>query len=182
MENIKQGCVLLVEDEEAVRESLKELLELFDFQVYAVRCVDHAIKILEEQQDIEAIVSDLKMPGKMGIDTLRYLNSKERNIPVIFLTGWGTMETCQEALKEGAFDYILKPIENKDKVLFPLKQAIERYRLEKNNEELELDVLRMAEQHEKLLDSILSDVEIKNKVQEKIATIIQKWEKKKKRN
>ena len=173
-----KGCVLLVDDEEAIRESLKELLEALGFQVHTADCVDNAIKVLEKQKDIEVIVSDLKMPVKMGIETLRWLNAEKRKIPVIFLTGYGTMETCQDALREGAFDYILKPIEDKDKVLFPLNHAIKQFRLEKNNEELKIDILRMAQEHEELINSILNDVEMKSKVQEKIRAITQKWEKK----
>jgi len=174
-----EGCVLLVDDEEAIRESLSELLEALGFKVYTADCVDNAIKVINKQTDIEAIVSDLKMPVKMGVETLRYLNSIKRDIPVIFLTGYGNMETCQDALREGAFDYILKPIDDKDKVLLPLKHAIERFRLKLANEELKLDILRMAEEHEELLNAILSDVDMKNQVQDKINTIVKKWKKKK---
>ncbi|MBF0503586.1 MAG: response regulator [Candidatus Omnitrophica bacterium] len=176
--NIKLGCVLLVDDEEAIRESLKELLEALGFEAYTADGVDNAIKVIGRQKEIEAIICDLKMPGKSGIELIRYLNSKESRIPLIFLTGFGTMETCQDALREGAFDYILKPIEDKDKVLLPLKHAIERFNLEKQNKELQMDILRMAEEHEELLNSILSDIEIKSKVQEKISAIVKKWEKK----
>ncbi|MBF0122825.1 MAG: response regulator [Candidatus Omnitrophica bacterium] len=171
-----KGCVLLVDDEEAIRESLGELLEACGFQVCTASSVDNAIKLLEKQDDVEAIVSDMKMPGKTGLDMLHYLNDQGRKIPVIFLTGYGTLETCQEAVRAGAFDYILKPIDDKDKVVFPLTHAIEQYRLQKNNEELKRDILMMAEEHEKLLDSILNDAETKDKVQEKISSIVKKWD------
>lgn len=59
----------------------------------------------------------------------------ERN-PIIFFTGYATLESCQEAVSEGAFDYILKPIDNKDKIIFLLKHAVEKYRLEKKNREM----------------------------------------------
>ncbi|MBF0477943.1 MAG: response regulator [Candidatus Omnitrophica bacterium] len=176
MAGTPKGYVLLVDDEDPIRESLEELLTACGFKVYNGNCVDNAIKVLEKQDDIEAIVSDLKMPGKTGIDLLHYLNENNRQIPVIFLTGYGTLETCQEAVREGAFDYILKPIDDKDKVLFPLRHAIEKFRLIKSNEELKIDILRMAEEHEKLLDSILNDAQTKDKVQEKINSIVRKWE------
>ncbi|MBF0484774.1 MAG: response regulator [Candidatus Omnitrophica bacterium] len=172
-----KGYVLLVDDEDPIRESLEELLTVCGFKIYNANCVDNGIKVLEKQDDIEAIVSDLKMPGKTGIDLLHWLNENNREIPVIFLTGYGTLETCQEAVREGAFDYVLKPIDDKDKILFPLRHAIDKYRLIKNNEELKIDILRMAEEHEKLLDSLLSDSQTKDKVQEKINSILKKWEK-----
>ncbi len=178
--NVKpgKGYVLLVDDEEAIRESLGELLEACGFTVCTADCVDNAIKLLAKDMEIEAIISDMKMPGKTGIDMLHHLNDHNRKIPVIFLTGYGTLETCQEAVRAGAFDYILKPIEDKDKVLLPLKHAIEQSRLERNNEELKRDILLMAEEHERLLDSILHDVETKEKVQDKIGAIVKKWDKK----
>ena len=119
-----KGCVLLVDDEDAIRESLGELLEACGFVTHRANCVDNAIKLLDKQFDVEAIVSDMKMPGKTGIDLLHYLNEHDRKIPVIFLTGYGTLETCQEAVRSGAFDYILKPLDDKDKVLMPLSHAV----------------------------------------------------------
>ncbi|MBF0330885.1 MAG: response regulator [Candidatus Omnitrophica bacterium] len=172
-----KGYVLLVDDEDVIRESLGELLTACGYVVREANSVDNAIKLIAKDDSIEAICSDMKMPGKTGIDLLQYLNEHEKKIPVIFLTGYGTLETCQEAVRGGAFDYILKPIEDKDKVLFPLKHAIEHYRLLKNNEELKRDILLMAEEHERLLNSILNDVETKDKVQEKISSIVKKWDK-----
>ena len=175
--DILKRRVLLVDDEEAIRESLGELLTECGFNVSLADSVDNAVKVLENETDVEAIVSDLKMPKKPGIELLRYLNETQRKIPVIFLTGYGTLESCQEAVREGAFDYILKPIDDKDKVIFPLKHAVEQFRLEKKNKEMQLDILRMAEEHQALVDQILNDAEAKNKVQERIGAIVNKWKK-----
>lgn len=174
-EKIRKGIILLVDDEEAIRESLGDLLMACGFEVNTADCVDNAIKVLNKRDDIEAIISDLKMPGKSGIEVLRYLNKNEKKIPVIYLTGYGTLETCQEAVREGAFDYILKPIDDKDKVVFPLLHAVERVRLEKKNNELKQDILRMAEEHQELINQLLNDAETKEKVQKKIAAIVDKW-------
>lgn len=176
VKDIKKGCVLLVDDEEAIRESLGELLTTCGYEVQTADSVDNAILFLRKHNEIEAIISDLKMPGKTGIELLSHLNETGKEIPVIFLTGYGTLETCQEAVRQGAFDYILKPIDDKDKVLFPLKHAVEQSRLQKSNNELKLDIIRMAEEHEALLDSILNDAETKDHVQKKINAIVKKWE------
>ena len=172
----EQGNVLLVDDEDEIREALEELLSACGYTVSTANSVDNAIKVLEKKADIEAIVSDMKMPGKQGVEILPYLNENKRAIPVLFLTGFGTLETCQEAVRGGAFDYILKPIEDKEKLLIPLRHAIERSRLEKMNEELKIDILRMAEEHERLLESILNDAQTKDKVQDKISAIVKKWD------
>ena len=173
-----KGCVLLVDDEESIRESLGELIESCGFKVLLADGYKSAVGILGKNEDIEAIISDLKMPGKSGLEVLKYVNEHEKNIPLIFLTGFGTLETCQEAVKEGAFDYILKPIDNKDKVLFPLTHAVEKFRLEKENKEMQRDIVLMAEEHYKILDELLMDTEMKEKIQERIGVILEKWEEK----
>lgn len=171
-----QGCVLLVDDEEAIRESLGELLESCGFKILTADGYKNAVKKIESHKDIEAIISDLKMPGKSGHELLKYCNKNNINIPLIFLTGYGTMESCQEAVRDGAFDYILKPIDNKDKVVFPLSHAIEKRRLEQANKEMHQDIVQMAEEHQQILEELLTDVEMKAKVQDKISKILEKYE------
>ena len=172
----EQGKVLLVDDEDVIREALEELLSACGYTVSTANSVDNAIKVLEQKPDIEAIVSDMKMPGKEGVQILPWLNANKRMVPVLFLTGFGALETCQEAVRGGAFDYILKPIEDKEKLLIPLRHAMEKVRLERMNEELKLDILRMAEEHERLLESILNDAQTKDRVQDKIGEIVKKWD------
>ncbi|MBF0594947.1 MAG: response regulator [Candidatus Omnitrophica bacterium] len=177
MARVKEtGQVLLVDDEDVIREALQELLSACGYTVHTANSVDNAIKVLEKKPEIEAVVSDMKMPGKQGVEILPWLNENKRLIPVLFLTGFGTLETCQDAVRGGAFDYILKPIEDKEKLLIPLKHALEKVRLERQNEELKLDILRMAEEHEKLLESILNDAQTKDRVADKISAIVQKWD------
>ncbi|MFT5207593.1 MAG: DNA-binding NtrC family response regulator, partial [Candidatus Omnitrophota bacterium] len=127
-QKMDEGTILCVDDEEAIRDALGELLEASGFKVYTADGYEAAVEILEGKAEIETVLCDLKMPGKSGVDVLRYVSRMEEDLPLIFLTGFGTLETCQEAVREGAFDYILKPIDSKDKVLFPLKHAIEKYR------------------------------------------------------
>jgi len=172
-----EGFILLVDDEEAIRDSLSELLDACGFEVQVADCYKNAVKIIDQHQDkIEAVLSDLKMPGSSGLEVLRYINEKEHDIPLIFLTGFGTLESCQEAVKEGAFDYILKPIDSKDKVIFPLKHAVEKCRLEKKSKEMQKDIIQMAAEHQKVMEMLLQDVEMKDKVEDRINDILEKWD------
>ena len=173
--NSGNGCVLIVDDEQAIRESLNELLAAYKFKVIPADSYGSAVKALEKNQNIEAVICDLKMPGKSGHEVLRYLNREGKEIPLIFLTGYGTLESCQIAVKDGAFDYILKPIDNKDKIIFPLRHAVEKYRLEKKNKEMQIDILHMAEEHEKILSDLLDDAQVKEDVHQRISKIVDKW-------
>lgn len=173
--NAEKGCILMVDDDQSIRESLGELLSVCGFTVLQADCYDAAVKVLSAQNDIETILCDLKMPGKSGIEVLRYVNQKHKHIPLVFLTGYGTLESCQDAVREGAFDYILKPIDDKDKVLFPLNHAVEKHRLERRNRELQQEIIRLAEEHQRIITEILEDSEIKDKVQGRISKILDKW-------
>lgn len=170
-----KGCILLVDDEEAIRDSLGELLTACGFKTLLADSFKSAISLLNQHEEIEAVVSDLKMPGESGLEVLRYINREGKNLPLIFLTGYGTLQTCQEAVREGAFDYILKPIDDKDKVIFPLKHAVEEFRLKKKNKEMQLDILRMASEHQELVEQLLSDSQAKGEAQKKISAILDKW-------
>ena len=169
------GSVLLVDDEESIRGSLGDLLSACGFTVMTADSYKEAVKAIAGSKEIEAIVCDMKMPGKSGLEVLHYLNEQDRDIPLIFLTGYGTLESCQEAVREGAFDYILKPVTEKDDLVLPLKHAVERFRLEKRNKEMQLDILRMAEEHQLLVSQLLSDTETRGAVQQKIQAIVDKW-------
>ncbi|MBF0217438.1 MAG: response regulator [Candidatus Omnitrophica bacterium] len=174
-DRLRKGLVLIVDDEEPIRESLSELLEACRYEVLVADCVDNAIKVIDKHADIDAIISDLKMPGKPGTELLHYIYKTGKKIPLMFLTGFATLETCQQAVREGAFDYILKPIDDKDKILMPLKHAIDQSGLEKKNKELQQEILRMAEEHQELMDQLLDDAETRDIVQKKINDIVEKW-------
>lgn len=171
-----EGCVLLVDDEEAIRDSIGELLDACGFKVLLADCFKNAVKTLDSGEEIEVVLCDLKMPDESGLEVLKYLNKINKNIPFIILTGYATIESCQDAVKEGAFDYILKTvIENKDKVINPLKHAVEKYRLQKENKEMRADIIRIAEEHQNIMEKLISDSQLKNDIQEKITKILDKW-------
>ena len=100
--------VLLVDDEKDFVESLAERLQIRDFKVTTAFSGDEAIKLVEEN-DFDVIVLDVQMPGKSGIETLKEIKNME-NIPqVIMLTGHATVKTAIEGMKNGAYDYLMKP-------------------------------------------------------------------------
>lgn len=171
-----EGLILLVDDEESIRESLGDLLDACGFKVFTADGVDKGIAVLTQNPGIETVLSDLKMPVKSGLEMLKHLNDHKISIPIIFLTGFGTLESCQQAVRGGAFDYILKPIEDKEKVLMPLKHAVEKCRLERKNEELRADILLMAEESQRMIDEILTQTEHKDLVHERIGKIIDKYQ------
>ncbi|HEV2803698.1 MAG TPA: hybrid sensor histidine kinase/response regulator [Chthoniobacterales bacterium] len=104
--------VLVIDDEMGPRESLRMLLKP-NYQVYTADCVDAGIKLLKEKQP-DAVITDIRMPGTSGIEGLRRIREIDPHVAVIMLTGFGALETAQEALRLGANDYIAKPFDARE--------------------------------------------------------------------
>src|SRR5438552_8251471 len=101
--------VLVIDDEMGPRESLRMLLKP-DYNVHTADCVDAGIRLLKEKQP-DTVVMDIRMPGATGIEGLRTIREIDPHLSVIMLTGFGALETAQEALRLGANDYINKPFD-----------------------------------------------------------------------
>jgi signal transduction histidine kinase len=101
--------ILVIDDELGPRESLRFLLK----PNYEVTCVDSVAKGLEAMQGLapDAVVMDIRMPGMSGIEGLREIRKIDPSVAVIMLTGFGALETAQEAIRLGANDYIKKPFD-----------------------------------------------------------------------
>ncbi|MCO5060738.1 MAG: response regulator [Kiritimatiellae bacterium] len=105
----KRAKVLVIDDELGPRESLRVLLKN-EYEVRCVNSVDLGVQILRELEP-DVIVMDIRMPGKTGIEGLREIRSLDPHVAVIMLTGFGALETAQEALRLGANDYLKKPFD-----------------------------------------------------------------------
>jgi nitrogen regulation protein NR(I) len=99
--------ILIVDDDKSIRYSLKRMLEE-NFSVITAQNGEEALdRVRENPPDL--IIMDIKMPGRNGIDVLKEIKSIDPKSLVIIMTAYGTTETAIEAMKYGAFDYILKP-------------------------------------------------------------------------
>jgi signal transduction histidine kinase len=105
----EQPKILIIDDEMGPRESLRMLLKP-SYQVHTAENVESGLQLLQEKQP-DAIISDIRMPGTSGIEGLRKIREIDPHVAVIMLTGFGALETAQEALRLGANDYISKPFD-----------------------------------------------------------------------
>lgn len=125
---MKDKTVLLVDDEKKVLILLADALEAQDFKVETTTLPTEALRILEDER-IDAVVLDLVMPGIDGIETLQAIKKIKPHIPVIMLSGQGTIEKAVKSLKLGAHDFLEKPV-GSDKIAVTLKNAITQATLE----------------------------------------------------
>jgi signal transduction histidine kinase len=123
--------VLVIDDEVGPRESLRMLLKP-NYQVHTANSVEAGLRLLREKKP-DAIVSDIRMPGTSGIDGLRRIREIDPHVAVIMLTGFGALETAQEALRLGANDYISKPFDARE-MRDVISRNVERTRVQRSGE------------------------------------------------
>jgi two-component system cell cycle response regulator len=127
--------ILIVEDDQIVRESLEEFLQLNCFTVLAVGSAPEALKILQKN-DFDLILTDLVMPEMDGISFTKAIRGLGKDIPVLVVTGFASIEYAVEAIKAGATDFITKPLKF-DHVVFIINRVLEARHLRKKAQETE---------------------------------------------
>jgi len=100
--------ILIVDDEEGLREGLGRILEDEGYAVLAAENGEQALEILQHAH-IDLVLTDMRMPGMDGIELLKKIHERHGNIGVIILTGYGQIETYIEAMNFGAIEYVSKP-------------------------------------------------------------------------
>ena len=100
--------VLVVDDEAVIREGVKRILENSGFCVETCATGRMALEMIQEQE-FQMVITDLKMPGMGGMEVLKTIKILQPEVPVIIITGYSTVDTAVEAMKNGAIDYVAKP-------------------------------------------------------------------------
>lgn len=106
--------VLLIDDEQAFVNTLAKRLDKRGMKVLTAFAGQQGLDILNENQGIDVVILDVKMPGMDGVETLKRLKVEHPLVEVIMLTGHGTVETAIDGMRAGACDYLLKPCELDD--------------------------------------------------------------------
>jgi DNA-binding NtrC family response regulator len=136
------GRILVVEDEPDLAESLETNLTRCQYSVRATTSPAEGLELIETG-DFDLLLSDLMMPGMNGIELLRKALETDPQLVGIIMTGQATVQTAVEAMKTGAFDYLLKPFKT-DQVLPVLARAMEVRRLRMENVRLHQYVARLT--------------------------------------
>lgn len=131
---IVKFTVLVADDEKNIREGLGEALGLEGYDVALAADGEEALRAVEEGR-VDLIVTDLKMPKVSGNEVLKKVAGSYPGLPVIVLTGHGTIEDAVDAMRVGAFDFITKPV-NLDHLSLLVRRALESRELERRNVEL----------------------------------------------
>lgn len=131
--------ILVVDDEPLVRRSLSELLTLSGYTVSTANNGREALECLKDY-NTDIIITDIKMPEVDGMQLLRRVKEANPNIAVIMITGYGSIENAIDAIKEGAYDYITKPIVDSE-IKIVIERLLKQRRLQEENERLKQQLL-----------------------------------------
>ena len=116
----EQPTILVIDDELGPRESVRFLFKN-EYNVHCADSVDAGLELLRKQSP-DVIILDIKMPGKSGIEGLQEIREIEPDTSVIMLTGFGSLQTAQQAMRNGANDYVRKPFDTKE-----MREIVERH-------------------------------------------------------
>src|SRR5437879_7333518 len=129
-----QGCVLIIDDEEEIRESLQILLELEGYEVETAVNGEQGLSKLDERP-FDLVLLDLALPDRNGIELLPEIRALDPQISVIMITAYGTVEDAVRAMQSGAGNFLQKPWDN-EKLLADVRAAVARRRAEEENIQL----------------------------------------------
>ena len=141
-----QGKLLIVDDELSVRDSLAKWFHEEGYDVGTAECASDALTRLAEHS-WDAALLDIKMRGTDGIELLGRIREIDPNLVVIMMTGYASVETAVAALKNGAYDYVTKPLDP-DEIAHLVKKAISHKRTEQENLRLRETVAEVARPEE----------------------------------
>jgi len=156
--------ILIADDDAMVRTTVSKILEMFGHSVDTAESGMGVIDIVDDSYDV--IILDINMPDLDGFETMNRLNDLDLDIPVLFLTGAGSMDYAVKAINLGAYDFLTKPIEDLDIFNVKIRRAIEKrmYVLQERQYKasLEYDIQEKAiqlEEQNKLLQTYSNSLE-----------------------
>ncbi len=132
---MRSATLLIIEDEERMRRLLELVLKPEGYDLLLAASCEEGIKLLSEHAELDLILTDLQLGKLSGLDVLEEAKKTRPDIPVLIITGYGTVKSAVEAMRKGAYDYISKPVDH-DELKILIARALELRRLAQDNQAL----------------------------------------------
>jgi putative nucleotidyltransferase with HDIG domain len=149
--------ILVVDDEDAIREVVSTLLEAQGYDCVVAQNGKQAVPVLESQE-LDLVLSDIVMPEMNGLELLERVRARDRDLPIIMVTALHDISTALEAIRRGAYDYILKPFE-RDQLFLGVRRALEHRRLVLENRRYQRDLEKLVAERTAQLSHALENLE-----------------------
>jgi two-component system nitrogen regulation response regulator NtrX len=128
--------ILVIDDEAAIRDSLRMILEYEDYGFVGASSGQEAVALVQRDRP-DLVLLDIKMPGMDGMEVLRKLRALDDTLPVVMISGHGTTSTAVDAIKSGAIDFLDKPLSS-ERVIVTLQNVLKHQELRQENRDLRL--------------------------------------------
>jgi len=135
---MKKPSILLIDDDDSLRRVMEFTLTEAGYKVHKATSGEEGLQLFEKDA-FDVVITDITMPGISGLDVMKSIHRKEANLPVVIITAYGTIESAVEAMKQGAFDYVTKPV-SRDELKITLEKALKLRKLERECVELRAEV------------------------------------------
>ncbi|MHC4134164.1 MAG: sigma-54-dependent transcriptional regulator [Planctomycetota bacterium] len=162
---MSKANILIVDDDPLVADSLAVFLRRRQYEVAVETDSHRALKVLRDKTPIDLLLSDVNMPGLDGFALLKEARKADPNLVVVLLTGYGTIESAVKAMREGAEDYVTKPVIDEE-MLLTVERALKRRSLTEENEQLKRQLNRSLK-----LDNLIGSDHRMRKIYETMATV-----------
>lgn len=137
-----QGKVLVIDDERGPRESLRMVLK-YDYEIFLADRVAGGVELLREKEP-DLVIMDIRMPEKSGIEGLQEIREINPFVSIVMLTGYGDLETAQQAIRYGANDYLQKPFDTHE-IQAVVKKYVSRSRLFSRKKQAQEELQKMTQ-------------------------------------
>src|SRR6266481_4207475 len=126
--------LMIVDDERAIREVCREVAQSMGFNSCMADSAEHGYRMLDSQ-NIDVVLLDLKLPGAGGLEALHQISERRPDAVIVVITGYGTVQSAVQAMKNGAYDYVTKPFSMEELRLL-LERVSGHLRLKTENQTL----------------------------------------------
>jgi len=144
--NNPKPTLLIIDDERVVRESLSKWFTEDGYRVETAEDANHALRLMEKGP-WDAILLDIKMPGMNGLELQKRLKEIDKSASIIMITAFASVESAVQALKEGAFDYVTKPVDP-DHLTHLVQNAVKQKKLSEENVQLRQHISEIVKAEE----------------------------------
>lgn len=123
--------LIIVDDERAIRDACREVAQSLGFHAFVAESAEHAYRIIDAQ-GVDVVLLDLKLPGVGGLEALHQIKTRRPDAVIVMMTGYGTIQSAVQAMKNGAYDYFTKPF-SLDELKLLLERVAGHLRLKTEN-------------------------------------------------
>lgn len=144
----KSGHILIIDDEAALRQTLARILQRNGHEVTSAESGERALELIESAA-FDLVYMDLRMPGMAGLETLKHIHARQPELPVILFTAQPDLNSAVEALRLGASDYLLKPLQP-EAILERTQRALLQREKERRKREIQAQIESLQSELKKL--------------------------------